>query len=92
MLSIGSVGSFASIGSIGSGASAFSVGSFASDGSAMSFASAGSVLSARARDSILGDPERSEAGLLSAGILIACGAAIAGWSIYNRKGRPRSVR
>jgi hypothetical protein len=59
----------------------------------MSFASAGSVLSARTRDSILGDSERSEAGLLSAGILIACGAAIAGWAIYkNRKGRPLSVR
>jgi hypothetical protein len=59
----------------------------------MSFASAGSVLSAGARDSIMGEPGRSEAGLLSAGILLACGAAIAGWAIYNnRKGRPRSVR
>ncbi len=85
MLSIGSVGSFASIGSIGSAASAFSVGSFASAGSAMSFVSAGSVLSARARDSIMGDPDRSEAGLLSAGILVACGAAIAGWAIYKRR-------
>lgn len=52
----------------------------------MSFASAGSVLSARARDSILGDPGGSEAGLLAAGILIACGAAVAGWALY----RPRS--
>ena len=68
-LSIGSVGSFASIGSIGSAGSAFSVASAGSAGSVMSFASAGSVLSARARDSILGDPERSNAGLLSAGIL-----------------------
>jgi hypothetical protein len=51
----------------------------------MSFASAGSVLSARARDSILGDPERNDAGLLSAGILVACGVAIAGWAILTRR-------
>jgi hypothetical protein len=51
----------------------------------MSFASAGSVLSARARDSILGDAEGSDAGLLSAGILLACGAAIAGWAILRRR-------
>jgi hypothetical protein len=50
----------------------------------MSWASAGSVLSSQARDSILGDPGRSNAGLLSAGVLIACGAAIAGWAIYRR--------
>jgi hypothetical protein len=50
----------------------------------MSWASAGSVLSARARDSIMGDPERSEAALISAGILVACAAAIAGWAIYRR--------
>ena len=82
-LSIGSVGSFASIGSIGSAGSAFSVASAASAGSAMSFASAGCVLSRQARDSIMGDPERSEAGLLSAGILLACGAAIAGWALMR---------
>jgi hypothetical protein len=51
----------------------------------MSFASAGSVLSARARDSVLGDSQRRDAGLLSAGILLACGAAIAGWAIYRRR-------
>jgi hypothetical protein len=51
----------------------------------MSFASAGSVLSARARDSILGDTGRGEAGLLSAGILLACGVAIAGWAIYRSR-------
>jgi hypothetical protein len=43
------------------------------------------VLSARARDSIMGDPGRSEAGLLSAGILLACGAAIAGWALHSRR-------
>jgi hypothetical protein len=32
----------------------------------------------------MGDPERSDAGLLSAGILALCGAAIAGWALYNR--------
>ena len=83
VLSIGSVGSFASIGSIGSAASAFSVGSAASAGSVLSWASAGSVMSAAARDSILGEPEQSSAGLLSGGILLACGAAIAGWAIYR---------
>ena len=62
-----------------------SKGSVLSIGSIGSFASAGSVLSARARDSILGDPERSEAGLLSAGVLIACGAAIGGWALYGRR-------
>jgi hypothetical protein len=51
----------------------------------MSWASAGSVLSAQARDAVLGDSERSDAGLLSAGILLACGAAIAGWAIYHRR-------
>ena len=40
---------------------------------------------AQARDSIMGDSERSDAGLLSAGILLACGAAIAGWAIYRRR-------
>jgi hypothetical protein len=50
----------------------------------MSWASAGSVLSAQARDSIMGDPERSEAALLSAGILLACAAAFAGWALYRR--------
>ncbi len=50
----------------------------------MSWASAGSVLSAQARDSIIGDPERGDAGLLSAGILVLCAAAIAGWAIYRR--------
>jgi hypothetical protein len=66
-----------------------------SEDSFLSIASKGSVLSvlsARARDSILGDPDHSDAGLLAAGILAACGAAIAGWAVYNRKGRPRSVR
>ena len=83
-VSIGSVGSFASIGSIGSAGSAFSVASAGSAGSVMSFASAGSILSARARDSIIGDPERSNAGLLSAGILALSAAAIAGWALYRR--------
>jgi hypothetical protein len=32
----------------------------------------------------MGDPERSDAGLLAAGILVACGAAIAGWAIWRR--------
>jgi hypothetical protein len=50
----------------------------------MSFASGGSILSARARDSIIGDPERSNAGLLSAGILALCAAAIAGWALHRR--------
>jgi hypothetical protein len=50
----------------------------------MSFASAGSVLSAQARDAILGDSERGDAALLSAGILVACAAAIAGWALYRR--------
>jgi hypothetical protein len=52
----------------------------------MSFASLGSVLSAQARDAVLGDTGRSDAGLLSAGILLACGTAIAGWAIYKRQG------
>jgi len=52
----------------------------------MSFASLGSVLSAQARDAVLGDTDRSDAGLLSAGILLACGAAIAGWAVYKRQG------
>ena len=50
----------------------------------MSFASAGSVMSARARDSILGDPERGVAALISAAVLAACAAAIAGWALYRR--------
>jgi hypothetical protein len=50
----------------------------------MSWVSAGSVLSAQARNSIMGDPERSEAALISAGILVACAVAIAGWAIYRR--------
>jgi hypothetical protein len=59
----------------------------------MSFASAGSVLSAQARDAMLVDSNRSEVGLLSAGILLACGVAIAGWAFYrNRTGQPRTVR
>jgi hypothetical protein len=33
----------------------------------------------------MGDPERTEAGLLAAGILVACAAAIAGWAIYKRE-------
>jgi hypothetical protein len=32
----------------------------------------------------MGDPDRRNAGLLSAGILLACGAAIAGWALYQR--------
>jgi hypothetical protein len=32
----------------------------------------------------MGDPKRSNAGLLSAGILLACGAAIAAWALYRR--------
>jgi hypothetical protein len=32
----------------------------------------------------LGDPNRGRAALLSAGILLACGAAIAAWAIYRR--------
>jgi hypothetical protein len=50
----------------------------------MSWASAGSVLSAQARDSIMGDPERGNAALLSAAILGATAAAIAGWALYRR--------
>jgi hypothetical protein len=34
----------------------------------------------------MGDPERSDAGMLSAGILLACGAAIGAWAIYRRRG------
>jgi hypothetical protein len=48
-------------------------------------------MSALARDSIMGDPERSDAALLSAGILAACAAAIAGWALYRSarsNGRP----
>jgi hypothetical protein len=50
----------------------------------MSWASAGSVLSAHARDSIMGDPNRGNAALLSAGILAASAAAIAGWALFRR--------
>jgi hypothetical protein len=32
----------------------------------------------------MGDPERSNAGLLSAGILAACALALAGWALYRR--------
>jgi hypothetical protein len=32
----------------------------------------------------MGDPERSDAALISAGILAVCAAAIAGWAIYRR--------
>jgi hypothetical protein len=32
----------------------------------------------------MGDPERGEAALISAGILVACAAAIAGWALYKR--------
>jgi hypothetical protein len=32
----------------------------------------------------MGDPERSDAALLSAGILLACAAAVGGWAIYRR--------
>jgi hypothetical protein len=41
-------------------------------------------MSARARDAIMGDPERPDAALLSAGILALCAAAVAGWAIYRR--------
>jgi hypothetical protein len=41
-------------------------------------------MSARARDSIMGEPERSDAALLSAGILVVCAAAVAAWAIYRR--------
>jgi hypothetical protein len=50
----------------------------------MSWASAGSVLSAQARDSVLGERGRGNAALLSAGILVSCAAAIAGWVLYRR--------
>jgi hypothetical protein len=50
----------------------------------MSFGSAGSIMSARARDSIMGERERSHAALLSAGILVACAAAVAGWALRRR--------
>jgi hypothetical protein len=33
----------------------------------------------------MGDPERSDAALLSAGILMLSAAAIAGWAIYRRR-------
>jgi hypothetical protein len=32
----------------------------------------------------MGDPERSDAALLSAGILAACAVVIAGWALYRR--------
>jgi hypothetical protein len=32
----------------------------------------------------MGDPERLDAALLSAGILAFCAAAIAGWALYRR--------
>jgi hypothetical protein len=32
----------------------------------------------------MGDPNRGQAALLSAGILVACGVAIAGWALYRR--------
>jgi hypothetical protein len=32
----------------------------------------------------MGDPDRSDAALLSVGILALCGAAIAAWAIYRR--------
>jgi hypothetical protein len=32
----------------------------------------------------MGEPGRGNAALLSAGILFACGAAIAAWAIYRR--------
>jgi hypothetical protein len=32
----------------------------------------------------MGDPERSDAALLAAGILLSCACAIAGWAIYRR--------
>jgi hypothetical protein len=32
----------------------------------------------------MGDPERPNAALLSAGILALCAAAVAGWAIYRR--------
>jgi len=32
----------------------------------------------------MGDRDRFDAGLISAGILAACAAAIAGWAIYRR--------
>ena len=79
VLSIGSVGSVGSIGSIGSAGSFLSIASAALAGSVMSWASAGSVLSSQSRDAVLGDPRRGRAGLLSAGILALCGAAIAAW-------------
>ena len=74
-LSLWSEDSFLSIASKGSALSIGSVGSFAS---------AGSIMSARARDSIMGDPERPDAALLSAGILALCAAAVAGWAIHLR--------
>jgi hypothetical protein len=83
--SIASVGSFASIGSIGAAGSALSVGSAGSAGSVLSAGSLGSVLSAGSRDAIMGDPERTDAGLLSAAILVACGAAIGAWALYYRR-------
>lgn len=55
-----------------------------SEDSILSIGSKGSVLSSGSRDSILGHPGRANAGLLSAGVLIACGLAIAGWAIYRR--------
>jgi hypothetical protein len=50
----------------------------------LSFASAGSVMSAQARDSIMGERDRGDAALLSAGILAACAGAIAAWALYRR--------
>jgi len=42
------------------------------------------VLSSQARNSILGDAERGEAALLSAGILALCATAIEGWALCRR--------
>jgi hypothetical protein len=40
-------------------------------------------LSADADGTLAGEPERSEAGLLAAGILVACGATIAGGALWR---------
>lgn len=63
--------------------SLWSEGSFLSVGSVLSYAAAGSVLSQRARDAILDEPGHRRGALLSAGILMACAAAIAGWALYR---------
>lgn len=83
MLSIGSVGSFASIGSVGSSMSLLSLGSSMSVGSVLSSRSTGSLLSSRSRASIASaDSARTRGGEHADGDLPALLApALAGASL-----------